>query len=179
SGLLHLEMENLRDEHTRNIFQNSISRINSLSAIYEQLYSTDDISRVDLSVYLVNLIESMSRTYNINENLVLVTSFEKNLFIDLKRAVLIGLIFNELVTNALKYAYPVNEKGTINAGFKLSDGNAVLYVKDSGAGLPPHYRADTEKSLGLRLVKMLTEQLEGTFKLDNSSGVYTEVKFGL
>ncbi|GEM_PF-799899 len=179
SGLLHLEMENLRDEHTRNIFQNSISRINSLSAIYEQLYSTDDISRVDLSVYLVNLIESMSRTYNINENLVLVTSFEKNLFIDLKRAVLIGLIFNELVTNALKYAYPVNEKGTINAGFKLSDGNAVLYVKDSGAGLPPHYRADTEKSLGLRLVKMLTEQLEGTFKLDNCSGVYTEVKFEL
>lgn len=62
SGLLNLEMGNLDDKNSINIFQNSITRINSLSSIYEQLYSTDDISRIDLNIYLSNLIESLERT---------------------------------------------------------------------------------------------------------------------
>lgn len=177
SSLLNLELGNLKDSHTRNIFQNSISRINSLSAIYEQLYATDDISRIDLNIYLSRLIESLDKTYKINENVILVTSFETGTSIDLKRAVLIGLIFNELLTNSLKYAFPFDKKGTINAGYSINKGLVNLYVKDNGAGLPENFDVNITESLGLKLVKMLTEQIDGTFKIESSKGTYTEIEF--
>jgi len=177
SSLLHLEMGNLDDENSRKIFQDSITRINSLSAIYEQLYSTDDISRIDLNVYLANLIDSLVKTYNINDDIVLVTSIKEGSYIDLKRSVLIGLIFNELITNSLKYAYPFNGKGTINAGFSIDSGTATIYVKDEGVGIPVNYSIDTAKSLGLKLVKMLSDQLEGTLKIDSQDGTCVSIKF--
>lgn len=177
SSLLNLELGNLKDSHTRNIFQNSISRINSLSAIYEQLYATDDISRIDLNIYLSRLINSLDKTYKINENVVLLTSFETGTSIDLKRAVLIGLIFNELLTNSLKYAFPFDKKGTINAGYSINNGLVNLYIKDNGAGLPENFDVNTTESLGLKLVKMLTEQIDGTFKIESSNGTYTEIEF--
>jgi two-component sensor histidine kinase len=177
SSLLHLEMGNLDDENSRNIFQDSITRINSLSAIYEQLYSTDDISRIDLNVYLANLIDSLVKTYNINDDIVLVTSIKEGSYIDLKRSVLIGLIFNELITNSLKYAYPFDGKGTINAGFSIDSGTATIYVKDEGVGIPVNYSLDTAKSLGLKLVKMLSDQLEGTLKIDPQDGTCVSIKF--
>lgn len=179
SSLLHLEMGNLDDENSRNIFQNSITRINSLSAIYEQLYSTDDITRIDLNIYLASLIESLVKTYSINEDIILVTSIKEGSYIDLKRSVLIGLIFNELITNSLKYAYPLNGKGTINAGFCIENGIASIYVKDDGVGIPADYSIDTAKSLGLKLVKMLSEQLEGKLVINSEGGTYVNIKFAL
>ena len=179
SSLLNLEMGNLSDDNSRNIFQNSITRINSLSSIYEQLYSTDDISRIDLNIYLSNLIESLVKTYKINENIVLVTSIKEGSYIDLKRSVLIGLIFNELLTNSMKYAYPSNGKGIINAGFHIESGTAMMYVKDEGCGIPADYNIDSAKSLGLKLVKMLTEQLDGTLEIRSEKGTFAGVKFSI
>lgn len=179
SSLLNLEMGNLSDDNSRNIFQNSITRINSLSSIYEQLYSTDDISRIDLNIYLSNLIESLVKTYKINENIVLVTSIKEGSYIDLKRSVLIGLIFNELLTNSMKYAYPSNGKGIINAGFNIVSGTAMMYVKDEGCGIPADYNIDSAKSLGLKLVKMLTEQLDGTLEIRSEKGTFAGVKFSI
>ncbi len=179
SSLLNLEMENLDNDNSKNIFQNSITRINSLSAIYEQLYSKDNISNIELHEYLTNLLESLENTYKISDNIYFVITVDKDLSIDLKRSVLIGLIFNELLTNSLKYAYPDNRKGAIEAGFGVKNGIARLYVRDHGVGMPNGYNIDTGKSMGLKLVKMLTEQLEGDFRLSSNEGTCTEIEFNV
>ena len=177
SSLLNLEMGNLDDKNSINIFQNSITRINSLSSIYEQLYSTDDITRIDLNIYLSNLIESLERTYKINDKILLITSVKEGTFIDLKRAVLIGLIFNELITNSMKYAYPAGGEGAIHSGISIENGVAALYVKDYGKGMPDGFDMNSVKSLGLKLVKMLSEQLEGDFVIKKGIGTTVEISF--
>lgn len=179
SGLLNLEMGNLDDKNSINIFQNSITRINSLSSIYEQLYSTDDISRIDLNIYLSNLIESLERTYKINDKILLITSVKAGTFIDLKRSVLIGLIFNELITNSMKYAYPAGGEGAIHSGISIENGIAALYVKDNGKGMPVGFDINSARSLGLKLVKMLTEQLEGSLEIESKHGTLVRIRFSI
>lgn len=179
SGLLNLEMGNLDDKNSINIFQNSITRINSLSSIYEQLYSTDDISRIDLNIYLSNLIESLERTYKINDKILLITSVKAGTFIDLKRSVLIGLIFNELITNSMKYAYPAGGEGAIHSGISIENGIAALYVKDNGKGMPVGFGINSARSLGLKLVKMLTEQLEGSLEIESKHGTLARIMFSI
>lgn len=179
SSLLHLELDSLRDEHSRNVFRNSISRINSLAAIYEQLYSSEMISEINLYNYLNRLVDSLSKTYNINEKVKIDSDMKKDAFIDLKRSVLIGLIFNELISNSLKYAYPEGRSGNIIAGFDASGGTAKLYVKDNGIGMPKDFDLKKSKSLGLKLVQMLTEQLEGDLKIKSGKGTSVEIRFKL
>jgi len=178
SSLLHLELENLKEEQSRNIFQNSISRINSLAAIYEQLYSSESLTEVNLSSYLSSLIVSLSKTYNLNEKITIKSEIKKDAKIDLKRSVTIGLIYNELISNSLKYSYPEGN-GTIYAGFEFENGIAKLFVKDHGLGLPPDFDVKNSKSLGLRLVQMLTEQLEGELKIKSNKGTSVEISFKL
>jgi len=178
SSLLHLELENLKEEQSRNIFQNSISRINSLAAIYEQLYSSESLTEVNLSSYLSSLIVSLSKTYNLNEKITIKSEIKKDAKIDLKRSVTIGLIYNELISNSLKYSYPEGN-GTIYAGFEFENGIAKLFVKDHGLGLPPDFDVKNSKSLGLRLVQMLTEQLEGELKINSDEGTSVEISFKL
>ncbi len=179
SSLLHLELENLRDEHSKNVFQNSISRINSLAAIYEQLYSSELISEINLNSYLNRLVDSLSKTYNINQKVKINSEIKKDAFIDLKRSVLIGLIFNELISNSLKYAYPEGSSGNITAGFDTSNGKAKLFVVDEGVGMPADFDIKRSKSLGLKLVHMLTEQLEGELKINSGKGTSVEISFKL
>ena len=179
SSLLHLEMDSLSDEHSKGVFRNSISRINSLAAIYEQLYSSELISEINLYNYLNRLVESLSKTYNINEKVKISTDMKKDAYIDLKRSVLIGLIFNELITNSLKYAYPDGGSGNISAGFDSSDGTAKIYVRDEGVGLPRDFDIKKNKSLGLKLVHMLTEQLEGDLEIRSEKGTWVEISFRL
>lgn len=179
SSLLNLEIENLNDENDRNIFRNSISRVNSLSAIYEQLYSSDDLENINIYDYLQKLLSSINIAYGKNEKIKIELDICKDCKIDLKRSVVIGLIFNELITNSFKYAFPDNSVGVINVGFQTDDKKAMLYVFDNGIGLQKDFNIESQKSLGLKLVKMMTEQLDGSFNIYSKNGTYSEVVFDL
>ncbi len=89
------------------------------------------------------------------------------------------MIFNELITNSLKYAYPDGGSGNISAGFDSSDGTAKIYVRDEGVGLPRDFDIKKNKSLGLKLVHMLTEQLEGDLEIRSEKGTWVEISFRL
>lgn len=100
-------------------------------------------------------------------------------FIDLKRSVLIGLIFNELITNSMKYAYPAGGEGAIHSGISIENGIAALYVKDNGKGMPVGFGINSARSLGLKLVKMLTEQLEGSLEIESKHGTLARIMFSI
>jgi two-component sensor histidine kinase len=94
-----------------------------------------------------------------------------------KSAVSLGLIVNELVTNSLKYAYPACDGGVLRIGLSRSGGTATLSVEDEGCGMPESFDPEQATSMGIRLVKLLAEQIGGKITIRSDSGVATSVSF--
>ena len=100
------------------------------------------------------------------------------MFLDVEKALPCGLIVNELVSNALKHAFPAERQGEIRIELRPDETDRVtLRVSDSGVGFPPGVDFRQTTSLGLRLVNTLTEQLAGTIELQNSGGAAFEIRF--
>lgn len=177
SSLLGLELDRLTDEHARKIFINAQSRIRSMSVIYEQLYNSAGLDTVDLSAYIKELSDSLIKTYAIEAGSIKLVFRVSEVMIDMKRAVSIGLILNELITNALKYAYPAGSKGEIRIDLEKSDGEIMLCISDDGTGMPDGYKLKTADSLGIRLVRMLTEQLGGSLNIESKKGTSVSLTF--
>jgi PAS domain S-box-containing protein len=161
SSILNLQSSYVKDPNTLNILRESQNRIKSMSFIHESLYQTNDFSSIDFSDYILSLSKSLVHSYSINAGLVeLKTDFDK-VFLNLDQAIPCGLIVNELVSNALKYAFPKNNKGVLSMHITESDNKVELSIKDDGVGMPEDFDFDQNDSLGLQLVFTLIEQLDG------------------
>ena len=175
-SLLALEEDNLTDERSRAIFASTRARITSMSAVYEQLYRTGGIDQIDLLPYIHNLCAGLSESYLSASNSVNIDPRLENIQLDVKRALPLGIILNELVTNALKYAFPTPKKqGIIRVELARANEEVHLTVADNGVGLPegqPH-----SGGLGLELVRMLSRQIGGSFALENAQGCTARVRF--
>jgi PAS domain S-box-containing protein len=177
SSLLGLEMEKLSDERARQVFINAQSRIHSMSAIYEQLYSTAGIDRVDLNRYIKNLAFFLFETYVADTRSVTLDIHTVKTILDIKRAVPVGLILNELIMNALRHAFPDDRKGRITVTLEEDGGAIELSVSDDGVGFPVGMNPDTCDSMGLNLIRMLTKQIDGEFSIEGARGVRATVRF--
>jgi PAS domain S-box-containing protein len=165
-GLLSLEAERCRDEEASGAFANAISRVGSIAAIYEKLYDSKDMSSIDMGPYAEELAASLFSTYNLDPSRIALRTDFDALRLDSKRSVPFGLILNELVSNALKYAYPGDERGEVRISLRSRNGQASLLVEDDGPGVPEAYRGEDADSMGMTLVRMLAQQLKGSFELD-------------
>jgi PAS domain S-box-containing protein len=178
-SLLSLESARLTDDNSKRVFKAAQSRIHSMSAIYEQLYRSTDLGSVELREYIRNLAESIFASYALNtEAITLHTDLAKTK-LDLRRAVPLGLIVNELITNALKYAYPSGDKGEIRVGLENDGTRVVLTVSDAGVGFPKEFAIEKTDTLGLKLVEMLADQIDGTVSIDCSAGTSVRVSIEL
>jgi PAS domain S-box-containing protein len=166
SSLLNLNLPELKDETCRKIFRQAIDRIFSIAAIYQQLYQTESVSTILLAPYLENLVVFMRKTYLAGpERITIVTDLEQS-NIDLKRAVPLGLILNELITNAIKHAFAPDECGEIRIKLRRDDHEICINVADNGRGIPEGFDPKQIKSMGIRLVTMLAEQINARVTLD-------------
>jgi two-component sensor histidine kinase len=125
-----------------------------MSGIYERLYQSSGIDKVELHIYIRDFINSLYEMYVINTLEVRFVTRLEEIFIDLKRAVPLGLILNELITNCLKYAFPEHRKGEIAVEILSKDGNIRVSVSDNGIGLPDGVDPLTATSMGFFLVQM-------------------------
>lgn len=174
-SLLSFELPKLKDDDAKRVFIDAQSRILSMSGIYERLYQSSHIDQVDLHLYVKDFISSLYDMYVINTGEVEFTTKLDEVYIDLKRAVPLGLILNELLTNCLKYAFPEKKKGEIIIEIVRQDDNIRVSVSDNGAGLPENFDPATATSMGFFLVQMLTEQLQGTLEVRSGRGSGTSV----
>ncbi len=176
SSLLSLEMQNLTDARSREIFINTQSRIHSISSFYEQLYGSADLEQVNLRNYIRNLAEMLQKTYVHDSGIIQIRTMLDEVNLDTKRAVPLGLIVNELITNALKYAYPAGVRGEIRIGLKKSDDRITLSVTDDGVGMPDTIGQKSHEGIGLSMVRMLTKQIDGelTLKREKGTGVFVQ-----
>jgi PAS domain S-box-containing protein len=179
SNLIGLELGNLPDDRSREIFIGTQSRIRSMSAIYDQLSLSAGVDSVALNFYIKELADSLYESYAMNRrNVRLVASIDE-ITLDVKRAVPLGLIVNELVTNALKYAYPAGSAGDIRIDLNASEGLIELCVSDDGVGLPAGFNLETTDSVGIMLVRILAKQIDGTLKFKRNKGTIACVSFKL
>ncbi|HSO25187.1 MAG TPA: histidine kinase dimerization/phosphoacceptor domain -containing protein, partial [Methanobacteriaceae archaeon] len=178
SSLLNLQTVYIDDQEALNLFKESQNRVKSMSMIHESLYQSRDLAHIDFSIYLSRLCNELLSSYGVNINLITLKTDLEKIFLDINTAIPCGLIITELFTNSIKYAFPEGRKGIIDIKFRLdNDDNFILEVSDNGVGFPDDIDFENTKSLGMRLVSSLVDQLDGTIELDNSSGTRFIIKF--
>jgi len=175
SYLLSLQAQTVGNAEYSNLIQESINRIQSMAAVHEILYETKNFSHLDLGAYLRSIAEHLIGFYSMNMRNITINFDMQEVFFPMEKAVNCGLVITELMTNALKYAFPGNRKGTIT--LTLRDGKMVtLLFEDDGIGLPPGVFEDDDRTvkskchLGLLLVKSLTAQMGGTISYSGERG---------
>jgi two-component sensor histidine kinase len=162
SSLLQLQVNNIKDPQTVAIFQESQLRIRSMALIHEKLYQSDSLARIDLAEYLRDLVQLLLSTYAQDRSRVRLELDLSPTFVSIDAAIPLGLIANELITNSLKYAFPRGRSGMIRLEMKpLPEDEFLFSAVDDGVGLPDGLAIGEAASLGLRLVRMLTGQLDG------------------
>jgi PAS domain S-box-containing protein len=168
ASLLSLQSGYIRDPLTLMQFQESQDRIRSMALIHEMLYQSETLGTVDLAEYVRALVDTLMRTYSANANLSLDLQLDP-VTVSIDTAIPVGLMLNELVTNALKYAFPNGHAGCLVVALRAEFGSTMrLRVQDDGTGLKPDFQFDQATSLGLRLVRMFAKQLraEVTWRSD-------------
>ena len=166
SGLLQLQARGapgrVRDELLK-----AASRVQSIAEVHDSLSRGAAVDRVNFGTYLQDLCASLRRSLDLEERIVLEVVAEPEV-LPLDTAISLGMVVNELVTNAVKYGCPPGELGRIAVCFSLSPDGFLLRVRDHGSGLPPD--AAGGGGLGMRLVRSLLEQLGGEMKVENGGG---------
>ncbi len=168
SSLLNLQASQL-DEQTRELFRESRERIRSMALIHEQLYSSDNFASIRVAEYMRQLTTNLSRSYGRDTTAVAV-DIAPDITIDIDLAIPCGLIVNELVSNAMKYAFVDRTSGLISVGFTSDPTGCTLSVADNGCGLPESITPATVRTLGLQLVDTLVNQIGGTMSIDRTHG---------
>jgi PAS domain S-box-containing protein len=178
SSLLRLQAGQLEDESAKTIFQSCQDRIRSMSLVHEKLYISENLSGINFFDYINSLALRLFQIYKVNPDLIQLKLNVKEVFFDLQTAIPCGLILNELISNALKYAFPNGRKGEIEISLAARADDAYqLIVKDDGIGFPKEEDFENPKSFGIQIVKLLAGQLGGEALLKKSPGTTFEITF--
>ncbi len=180
SSLINLQSNTIHDNKSLDIFRDSQNRIRSMALIHEKLYQSPNLMKINLEEYVNDLVDSLYSSYNLNPDILSMNIQINNISFSIDKAISIGLIINELISNALKHAFTDNsvKKGEVQVLVnKDESNNYCLIVKDNGKGLPEGYDYYNPHTLGLRLVDSLVKQLEGNLEIRNKVGTEFKITF--
>lgn len=176
-SLLNTQSAYLDNEDALLAIQNSQHRMHAMSLIHQKLYQSDNLSTIDMSWYIYELIAYIKECYS-SEKKINFTLDTGKIFLDVAQAVPMGLIVNEAINNTVKYAFPDDKRGEVVVSFKsIENGFYELIISDNGVGLPENFDIDETESLGMNLMRGLTDQLDGNFNLENKNGLTIKVTF--
>ncbi|CAG0999292.1 partial putative sensor histidine kinase pdtaS, partial [Anaerolineae bacterium] len=169
SSLLSLQSAATTDDHAREQLRESQNRIRSMALIHERIYQSENLAHVNFGEYVRSLVSFLFRSYSV-PNIRVIYSIDQ-CCLPVNIAIPCGLVINELVSNALKYAFKERTGGEIEIGFELvEEHRGVLMVRDDGVGFPPDLDYRATPTLGMQLVNTLTAQIEGTLGLIRDRG---------
>ncbi len=178
SSLIKLQSSHVKDKEIHSMFAESQNRIRTMALIHEKLYRSSDISVIEFYDYIKNLVDNLYTTYGISIDRVKPVFEFRSIYLDIDTAIPCGLIINELVSNCLKYAFPDLIKGTISINLtETGGGDYVMSITDTGVGIPDDIDFKNSTSLGLKLVKILSEQLGGKVELLRGNGTEFRISF--
>lgn len=175
SGLLELQAKKANSTETIQILQDSERQINSIAIIHQMLYQLDDFSLINIDDYIIRLVAELKASYT-NTNIEIKVAVV-SLYLSSNIAVPLGLIISELVTNSYKHAFG-DRNGEVFISINKNLGNDIVFeYRDNGQGFDAKYALENSKSMGLKLLQMLTEEIDGTINIDGQNGMQTTIKF--
>lgn len=181
SSLLSLQSRYIKDKQALELVKKSRDRVLSMALVHEKLYQSQDMARIDFAKYIKSLAQSLYQSYKTNMERIALEIRVESVFLGIDWAIPCGLIINELVSNALKHAFPLSweGKGKIEISLNQTNDNEIeLIVRDNGVGLPKGLDIRCSETLGLHLIVILVEdQLKGKIELNRRRG--TEFKIRL
>jgi PAS domain S-box-containing protein len=180
TSLLGLQADYIKDPHTLEVFQETQARMRSMALIHEELYQSVDLAHINYPEYIQKLTSNLFHAFSLNPNIHLELNLA-DVYLGIETAIPCGLIINELVTNALKYAFPYDRSGVISLRLTCADTPFgicyTLIVADDGVGIPDSIDFKNTQSLGLQLVNILVSQIKGKIELDTTHGSRFVIEF--
>jgi PAS domain S-box-containing protein len=178
SSLLNLQSRRIQDSAVLEMFKESQRRIRSMALIHERLYQSSDLSRIEFSQYLRNLATHLFHSCQVDSSRIQLRIEAEEVHFNINTAIPCGLIVNELVSNALKHAFPEGRSGSLGLDLhKVAGDGYVLGVKDDGVGFPENLDFRKTETLGMQIVSTLVDQIEGRLELERRSGTGFTLKF--
>jgi len=177
SSLLFMQSRLSEDPRLKEILLESQNRVKSIALVHEELYQSMDLDRIDYTRYLRKITRNIFDTYKVDTNRISLRLSEETVYLTISKAVPCSLIVNELISNSLKHAFPDGRIGKVSIEFMLFHGEYILRYSDNGVGMPPNFRIESPKTLGLELINGLVKQLTGTMKIDLGEGIRYEIRF--
>jgi two-component sensor histidine kinase len=177
-SLLSMKADATEIPDARLALMESQQRVRSIALIHEQLYRTDHLERIDFAHYARELVAELIVACGTAQRSIAVQVDSEPIELEVNRAVPCALIVNELVTNALKHAFPEERSGEIRVSFRRSaPGWLELRIEDNGVGCKEGAGGSNGKSLGLRIVQILAKQLDGTIQQERGEGARFVLRF--
>jgi two-component sensor histidine kinase len=178
TSLLNLQVDRLSDPAVVSELRESQNRVRSMALVHETLYTTGNLGRINLAEYVHALCRHLFRSFGVDSSNIRLVLDVATISLDLERTIPFGLIINELVSNALKYAFKPGKSGEIVVSLsRQSNENYVLRVKDDGIGFGDDFDIEKATSLGLKLIEDLTHQLSGTLAVSRGKGAAICITF--
>lgn len=177
SSMLNLQSYKVKTDKELDLINDSRNRIITMSMIHEQLYKSSDLANVDFGEYLNELTSKLFYVFNTDFSKIALEIKVDKIFISINEAIPCGLIVNELVTNALKHAFPGDTKGKIIIEFKKVENHKILIISDNGIGLPDHISIEKSTSVGFTIIRALIAQLQAEYTLNSKNGTSLIIKF--
>ncbi len=180
SSLLNLQVSDITDKKTKEILEASRDRVQTLAILHEKLYETGDFVSLPMNVFIAELSRSLMDAYSSEKKAVKLDIQIDSIVLDSKKAVSIGLILNEALTNSIKYAFTdlLDNNNTIEISMTV-DGKDILFkIGDNGVGVSDIEKIKLGNTLGMQLIHLLTEsQLEGSLEINNTQGTEFIIRF--
>ena len=177
SSLLEIQASYLKNKAALSAIKDSQHRIHSMSIIHQKLYQSDNLSIIHMPEYIYELVEYLRESYAIRENVGFSLQID-NIELNHASAITLGLILNEAITNAIKYAFAKTVHGKISISLtQISDSQLLLSIADNGRGLPIDFNSKIGASMGMELLQGLTDDLRGILSIETKNGTHIKVIF--
>jgi two-component sensor histidine kinase len=178
SSLMNMQMRRIKHKPSREALQECQTRVQAIALIHEMLYRSKDYSRILFSEYARSLAANVFNAAGVAADAISMDLAIDDVLLGVDQAIPCGLILNELISNALKHAFPNGRRGVVRVELRsIKPGRLLLAVKDNGIGLPPDIDVKTSHSLGMHLVYSLAEQLGAEFEILRDQGTSLKLTF--
>ena len=178
SSLLALQSSLIKDKETADIYRDCQDRIKTMVLGHEKLYQSENLAKIDLKEYIETIGETLFYTYGVDRGRIALNIDIQKVFLDISTAIPCALIINEVLSNALKYAFPNDRKGEVAISLKdAGDKKMELKIKNNGICLPEDFDLRNASSLGLQMVNILVKQLGGEVKISKKNGAEFQILF--
>ena len=177
SSLLSMQSFQMEDSLALEAVQESQNRVKSMSLIHQKLYQNEQFTEVDSKDYIENLCLSLFNSYNVESERINLETHIESIQLDVDTMIPIGLILNELITNALKYAFSRQTEGTVQVVLQNKNAHLHLSVKDNGIGLPQTFDENRSTSMGYQLINDFVRKLRGTLEINSQNGTHVSIEF--